>query len=308
MCYALSEKTKTKVKWDVDRESPGKKIADFFSRHTALLREMRHQLDLRRMLTNAPTLGRLVSSAGTGDDWKRWSFALALLINAIVLMCFQAEDPLGTSAFGISCTNKLLDRKVFDWDPATNGFTINDVIATLGAMQTLTSVMIVISFNLNYLPLIITAGKEEWRANRRRTERRTKRGGAKGGNDGGPRHVAFASSSSIRYYGVGNDAEGDLAVLPAGDAGAGGAAQGDTRRRASLKDNVSRAGRHATDDDFRDMWRVTQLLLPIRFLAGSAEFMYYCACRAVALTSPASGAHALCSLSVARACVLQLPT
>jgi len=85
MCQHLTVRTRNNVKWGVSRESSMKKTRDFFSRNEELLEEMRHQQWLQALF-HKTKLTRLNSA---GNVWKRISFILAVVINVLILSCYQ---------------------------------------------------------------------------------------------------------------------------------------------------------------------------------------------------------------------------
>lgn len=137
MCDFVTEATKQAYKWDLDRESAGKKLGDFFSRHVETLREMRHQQRLRRMYNRIPLVAFVAARVET---LKSVSFVLAILINVLVLMCYQATS-LNRTIADVVCDNKLLDRDL-------GGFNVKLLISFLGTMQASSATLIVIFFYL----------------------------------------------------------------------------------------------------------------------------------------------------------------
>lgn len=157
MCYHLTASTRDKVKWGVERGGGGKKLQDFFGRHEELLEEMRHQQRLQRFFKRTRVLSMLNSG---GRLWKRLSFGLAIIINLLVLTCYQET----ADGLDVACNDRILDRITpVNW---------NLVISVLGGFQTLTSTLIVLFFYLNYGPLLWSKGQQRWLSKQRKRRER----------------------------------------------------------------------------------------------------------------------------------------
>ena len=100
-------------------------VAGFFAEIPRVLFEMRHQQGLYRRLQAMTWLHGIPAwVAHHTDIWKSISFLLALLINALVLMCYERTG-LDTSPF---CADSLLQNHV--------GFRVDVyLIQPLGALQ-----------------------------------------------------------------------------------------------------------------------------------------------------------------------------
>ena len=86
MCQYLTETTKERLKWSLNRDSAGKKIEGLFGHTGVILDEMQHQQKLHDRLNRLPLLVWLYSR-------RRWwldvAFVLAVVLNVLILGCFS---------------------------------------------------------------------------------------------------------------------------------------------------------------------------------------------------------------------------
>ena len=74
----------------MDRESTGKKLADFFSRQFEIMLEMRH---LQRLYLRFKRYQLVAWLASKVDSATRLCFWLAIIINTFILGCYQVCHP-----------------------------------------------------------------------------------------------------------------------------------------------------------------------------------------------------------------------
>lgn len=139
ICNNLTGKTKHTFVWEVERDTASRKIEGLFSWYPQLLAEMLHQQWLRDSLGGVPLLRTFTT---TGETWKNQSFLLAIIINALVLLCYSSGQSDDDLALGVECTSKLAGVDV--------GLPIDDIISWLGIAQTGTSSIVVFLFYMNY--------------------------------------------------------------------------------------------------------------------------------------------------------------
>ena len=159
----LTLETKNELLFSVNRESAAKKIAGFFDRIPSLLSEMRHQQQLADTLRRIPGLGALI--VRRAETLKTVSFTLAIVINTLILVCFEHEP--GKLYGAGQCNDRVLARRA--------GLPVSLIIAVLGGLQSVTSLFVVLLFYLNHG--VHTPHRRRRRRRRRALTRTARRAG-----------------------------------------------------------------------------------------------------------------------------------
>lgn len=146
MCTHLTVFTMEKFKWDVVRESPNTKIQGLYEAHHDMVEEMKHQQKLKfKLRTHSAT----AFVASRPQLWRDISFALAIIVNVIVLVCFESGDSIGAEPepVGGVCTDKILGR--------STGVNWNDVSTVIGGVQVFTAFVSVLIYYVNFGHLVV---------------------------------------------------------------------------------------------------------------------------------------------------------
>ena len=172
--------------------------------------EMRHQQVVRSLLEKElPPVFRPVAWATLKVTWwKMLSFWLAIMINFLILTCYEYPNGLES----MECSSRLMRQEV--------GVPIDLLIFVLGLLQTLTSTLILLHFMLNYAPLIVMKGWRKQRRKKRLTNQHTSSGSQATQQGGAPsaRTAAEASGSSGAKLprGIGGRAKGAVGRVTKG--------------------------------------------------------------------------------------------
>merc|ERR1712166_1660467 len=97
ICSFLTEATIEKVKWTLNRETPGEKVQSFFEYTTEMHTEMKHLMEM----SQSKPLAFLSLQAG---NMKTIQLILAVAINVLLLMAFEVTTPTvdGTTFEGLT--------------------------------------------------------------------------------------------------------------------------------------------------------------------------------------------------------------
>ncbi|KAF1774718.1 MIR motif [Phytophthora cactorum] len=156
ICFCLTAKSKKKLVWDVSRG--GDKLSDFYTRSDKLVDEMTHQSHLQHHI-------HVAWVARKSEEIKRVSFALAVIINLVVLLFYRATGvysrPFPTSDVTF----------VHTWgqevDPPKPSLWIDVALSLAGTVQIILYSMVLICYMLNSAPLLIKKG---WKRRHRKEQ------------------------------------------------------------------------------------------------------------------------------------------
>lgn len=151
MCRYLPYRSQDKLKWSIDRESPGTKISQFVGAFSGLVLEMRHQQRLDSKLQHMPLVSKILAR---DKLWKDLCFYLSVVINLVVLTCYEADELTGNMV----CNENILRFPT--------GIYVPSVLSVLGSIQTALSCCVVGTYYLNFGPLIWKNGIAEFQAKR----------------------------------------------------------------------------------------------------------------------------------------------
>ncbi|KAG3254585.1 hypothetical protein PI124_g849 [Phytophthora idaei] len=156
ICFCLTAKSKKKLVWDVSRG--GDKLSDFYTRSDKLVDEMTHQSHLQHHI-------HVAWVARKSEEIKRVSFALAVIINLVVLLFYRATGvysrPFPTSDVTF----------VHTWgqevEPPKPSLWIDVALSLAGTVQIILYSMVLICYMLNSAPLLIKKG---WKRRHRKEQ------------------------------------------------------------------------------------------------------------------------------------------
>jgi hypothetical protein len=142
ICAYLTEATREKVKWGVNRESPGEKVQSFFEYTSELHAEMQHL----EQMSKSKALALLSTYV---DDLKSLQLLVALAINVLLVYSFQTTEATGAEdTFEMQTTNIEF-----------NSSTVKLVVQLLSVALTILAALIAISMCSTFGPLSI---KNAW--------------------------------------------------------------------------------------------------------------------------------------------------
>ncbi|KAL3669646.1 hypothetical protein V7S43_005030 [Phytophthora oleae] len=159
ICFCLTNKSKKKLVWDVSRGAD--KLSDFYLRSDKLVDEMTHQSHLQHHL-------HVAWVARKSEEIKRVAFALAVVINLVVLLFYRAAG-IHSRPFAASHVTfvNTWGREV---DPPEPSVWIDATLSLAGTVQIILYSMALLCYMLNSAPLLIKKG---WK--RRHRKEQTKR-------------------------------------------------------------------------------------------------------------------------------------
>ncbi|EEY58404.1 ryanodine-inositol 1,4,5-triphosphate receptor Ca2 channel (RIR-CaC) family protein [Phytophthora infestans T30-4] len=156
ICFCLTAKSKEKLVWDVSRG--GDKLSDFYTRSDKLVDEMTHQSHLQLHL-------QVAWVARKSEEIKRASFALAVIINLVVLLFYRATGVYSTPFPASDVTF------VHTWgqevEPPKPSLWIDVALSLAGSVQIILYSMVLICYMLNSAPLLIKKG---WKRRHRKEQ------------------------------------------------------------------------------------------------------------------------------------------
>ncbi|KAI9996190.1 hypothetical protein PInf_013573 [Phytophthora infestans] len=156
ICFCLTAKSKEKLVWDVSRG--GDKLSDFYTRSDKLVDEMTHQSHLQLHL-------QVAWVARKSEEIKRASFALAVIINLVVLLFYRATGVYSTPFPASDVTF------VHTWgqevEPSKPSLWIDVALSLAGSVQIILYSMVLICYMLNSAPLLIKKG---WKRRHRKEQ------------------------------------------------------------------------------------------------------------------------------------------
>ena len=134
----LSEKSKQKLEWEVDRSTPQKRIEDFVNRSEGMIQEMRHN----ERVAAIPILYMLAVSA---ENLHLTMFILSTIINMIILLAtFPDEETHSDGSVGQGY-----------WDVQFRPHAASYVVYTLGVAQVLVSCLSLIEHCISTMPMTL---------------------------------------------------------------------------------------------------------------------------------------------------------
>merc|ERR1719446_747415 len=143
ICEYLTEATREKVKWGVNRDSPGEKVQSFFEYTSELHAEMQH---LEKM-SQSQTLAFLSAHV---DDMKSIQLILAVAINFLLVYSFHAtRATLATDEFKDLTSNVEFDDTL-----------IKLVVQLLSIALAVFALLIAITMSVTFGPLAV---KNAWK-------------------------------------------------------------------------------------------------------------------------------------------------
>ncbi|KAG1695628.1 hypothetical protein DVH05_019367 [Phytophthora capsici] len=156
ICFCLTNKSKKKLVWDVSRGAD--KLSDFYLRSDKLVDEMTHQSHLQHHL-------HVAWVARKSEEIKRVAFALAVIINLVVLLFYRAGG-IRSRPFAASQVTF-----VHTWgqevDPPKPSLWIDAILSLAGTVQIILYSMALLCYMLNSAPLLIKKG---WKRRHRKEQ------------------------------------------------------------------------------------------------------------------------------------------
>ena len=144
LCTWLSEKSKQKLEWEVDRSTPQKRVEDFVKRAEGMIHEMRHneRISHVRML-------RLLRSRS--EDIHMAMFVFSVIINVLILYATFPDDEIGPDGLpGAGYWNVLFRPVWVGW-----------CVFGLGMVLVLLTIAALFDYCISELPLTLRSAWEE---------------------------------------------------------------------------------------------------------------------------------------------------
>ncbi|KAG7386160.1 hypothetical protein PHYPSEUDO_000592 [Phytophthora pseudosyringae] len=162
ICFCLTDKSKKKLVWDVSRGTD--KLSDFYARSDKLVDEMTHQSHLLHHI-------HVAWVARKSEEIKSVSFAVAVIINLVVLLFYRAAG-IYSRPFPASEVTF-----VHTWgqavEPPIPSVWIDAALSLAGTVQIILYTMVLFCYMLNSAPLLIKKGWK--RRHRKEQAKRSKR-------------------------------------------------------------------------------------------------------------------------------------
>ncbi|KAF1329854.1 Ryanodine-inositol 1,4,5-triphosphate receptor ca2 channel, partial [Globisporangium splendens] len=145
ICFCLTEQSKKKLVRHVARGPT--KLHDFYSRSDKLVDEMAHQCQLQRH--------QLVAwIANKTDVFKKFSFALAIGINLIVLLFYRA-DGIDSMPYASKSVSIVFSRNARGVE---HSLSIDVALSVAGTAQLIMCITVLLCYLINSVPLLIKKG------------------------------------------------------------------------------------------------------------------------------------------------------